>query len=430
MRLLTLVHSLGHGGTQRCAVNYSIGYQRHGHEVAVLGFWGGGELEAELDAARIPVFAGGGDDSERERAVGAGIEWRPELLHVHRPGISDAFGPVIERFAKSGARVIETNVFSRPDYSAAARHIALHLHPSRWCLWKWLNWSRNLRPQPLGVVVPYMVDTERFYPDRDAGAAFREQHGIPKDSILLGRIGQALSAKWSSHMIDTFAALASDVEHLRLLVIGAPPGIRNHIAELPAEIQRRVISLGLVSGYAALRAAYAAMDVFLHVADIGESFGMVLGEAMACGVPVVTLATPVKDNSQMEVVEHGRTGLVAADAGSLLEAVRLLIRDSETRERLRSLARESVVRRYSPAAVMPLLQRVVSLVTTARDRDHLALLLQGDASLTSRVSRADIDRILGSSMGQFGWRQRALMHLVHQPTVYRAYRGFRTLASR
>jgi len=188
--------------------------------------------------------------------------------------------------------------------------------------------------------------------------------------------------------------------------------------------------LGLVSGYAALRAAYAAMDVFLHVADIGESFGMVLGEAMACGVPVVTLATPVKDNSQMEVVEHGRTGLVAADAGSLLEAVRLLIRDSETRERLRSLARESVVRRYSPAAVMPLLQRVVSLVTTARDRDHLALLLQGDASLTSRVSRADIDRILGSSMGQFGWRQRALMHLVHQPTVYRAYRGFRTLASR
>ena len=57
------------------------------------------------------------------------------------------------------------------------------------------------------------------------------------------------------------------------------------------------------------------MDGFLHVSRIGESFGMVLCEAMLCGVPVVTLSTPLKDNSQLEVVgpRRGRAG--GADAG-------------------------------------------------------------------------------------------------------------------
>jgi hypothetical protein len=97
---------------------------------------------------------------------------------------------------------------------------------------------------------------------------------------------------------------------------------------------------------------------------------------------------------------------------------------------LAGAARQSVVSRYGREVVMPLLQHVVSLVMKAKDRDHLASLLDEDASLISRVSGAEIEGILGNSMGRVGLRQRALMHVIHQPTLYRAYRGFRDLVSR
>ena len=37
-------------------------------------------------------------------------------------------------FAGRGSTVIETNVFSKPDYSETSRRIAVHLHLSEWGL--------------------------------------------------------------------------------------------------------------------------------------------------------------------------------------------------------------------------------------------------------------------------------------------------------
>ena len=58
---------------------------------------------------------------------------------------------------------------------------------------------------------------------------------------------------------------------------------------------------------------------------------MVLCEAMLCGVPVVTLSTPLKDNSQLEVVGHGKGGLVALTPEALPEAMVALIGDADLR---------------------------------------------------------------------------------------------------
>ena len=78
------------------------------------------------------------------------------------------------------------------------------------------------------------------------------------------------------------------------------------------------------------------MDGFLHLSRIGESFGMVLCEAMLCGVPVVTLSTPLKDNSQLEVVGHGIGGLVALTPRAVPEAMLALIADAGLRARVRA----------------------------------------------------------------------------------------------
>ena len=37
---------------------------------------------------------------------------------------------------------------------------------------------------------------------------------------------------------------------------------------------------------------YSAIDIFVHAANQGESFGMVLAEAQLCQTPIITLSTP------------------------------------------------------------------------------------------------------------------------------------------
>jgi glycosyltransferase involved in cell wall biosynthesis len=81
-----------------------------------------------------------------------------------------------------------------------------------------------------------------------------------------------------------------------------------------------------------------ASDIFL-LASIGEAFGLVLTEAMACGVPVIG----TRSGSLPEVVEEGKTGLLVSpnDAKGFAAAIESLGEDQELR---RAMGREACVR--------------------------------------------------------------------------------------
>ena len=46
-------------------------------------------------------------------------------------------------------RVVETNVFSRVDYSPGADLIDVHFQLTKWCMWKWRRWLGPSNPRPL-----------------------------------------------------------------------------------------------------------------------------------------------------------------------------------------------------------------------------------------------------------------------------------------
>jgi starch synthase len=85
-------------------------------------------------------------------------------------------------------------------------------------------------------------------------------------------------------------------------------------------------------------------DIFL-LPSVGEAFGLVLAEAMACGVPIVGS----RSGSLPEVVDEGRTGLLATplDSNSFADAIERLAKDPALRRAMGKQAIEHVSAKYT-----------------------------------------------------------------------------------
>jgi len=79
------------------------------------------------------------------------------------------------------------------------------------------------------------------------------------------------------------------------------------------------------------------MDIYVSP-SLGESFGMVIVEAMALGLPVVSFAS----GGPAEIIDNGLSGLLipAGDTPGLIRAIESLVADSSLRGGLARAARE------------------------------------------------------------------------------------------
>jgi len=176
-------------------------------------------------------------------------------------------------------------------------------------------------------IVPNGTDVSRF-----AGA-------LPAD---LGRGGKVLfvgrldARKGFPIALRAFSLLARDRSDLRLIVVGDGPQ-RDAVGSLDAVKRARVEMVGAVPSEA-LPTYHAACDVFIAPALGGESFGMVLVEAMAAGLPVVASAI----GGYRDVVRDGVDGILVPprDPGALAMAVGRVLDDPALAQRLREAGRE------------------------------------------------------------------------------------------
>jgi glycosyltransferase involved in cell wall biosynthesis len=99
-----------------------------------------------------------------------------------------------------------------------------------------------------------------------------------------------------------------------------------------------------------LARAYASADVFLFTSQT-DTYGQVIVEAQASGLPVVAVA----EGGPASLIEDGETGLLApAEAGALAAAVLRLVGEPLLRERLRRTARAEISGRSWEAALAQL----------------------------------------------------------------------------
>src|SRR6185312_2178442 len=137
-------------------------------------------------------------------------------------------------------------------------------------------------------------------------------------------------------LVETCNELKKRNIRARLFVAGDGellPGLRELSKKL--ELEDRIHWLGNVADPKSL---LQASDVFV-LASVGEAFGLVLTEAMACGVPVVGS----RSGSLLEVVAEDTTGLLATplDPKSFADQLETLARNPERRK---SMASASIAR--------------------------------------------------------------------------------------
>jgi glycosyltransferase involved in cell wall biosynthesis/predicted metal-dependent phosphoesterase TrpH len=166
------------------------------------------------------------------------------------------------------------------------------------------------------------VDTSRFRPE------LRGEYPLP-DAINVLYSGRITREKGVELLADAFLAAHARDPRLHLVLAGGGPEqelLRERLGE-------RASFLGWLEGEELAR-VYASADMFLFPSAT-DTFGQVILEAQASGLPVIALA----HGGPVSLIEHGVSGLLCeTDTRRLADAVLELAAAPLLRERLASAA--------------------------------------------------------------------------------------------
>ena len=173
------------------------------------------------------------------------------------------------------------------------------------------------------------VDLHRFSPRRRV-------EGLLPGEITVLYAGRLTREKGADLLADAFLAARERDPRLHLALAGGGP----EEDVLSERLGEHATFLGWLEGDE-LATAYASADIFLF-ASRTDTFGQVLLEAQASGLPVVAVA----EGGPTSIVADGITGrLCPADAGALAAAVAELAAQPLQRERLAGTALDAVAGR-------------------------------------------------------------------------------------
>lgn len=159
-----------------------------------------------------------------------------------------------------------------------------------------------------------------------------ERYPVLRDKFVICSVGRLSRDKGSFELLEAFAQLAKEREDVALLMVGKTEGgIPERL--MPVTRHERVVFTGFTNE---VHKYMAACDVMAHP-SYREGFSMVIQEAMAMSIAVVTTDIP----GPSEVIEDGVTGILVQprDANSLYIGLKDMLSDTERMRRMGAAGR-------------------------------------------------------------------------------------------
>ncbi|NIM19583.1 MAG: glycosyltransferase [Candidatus Latescibacteria bacterium] len=256
-------------------------------------------------------------------------EFDPNIVHTHCPLV-----PTLPLFAihtaPSNAAIVGTfhaaaetspgySLFRRPLAKFAERiHTRIAVSEAARCL------AQKYFPGRYEVL-PNGIDCQRFAPRIEPFERFQDD---AFNVLFVGRMDRRKGLKYLFSAISIVANATS--KRVRLIVVGENSLRRYLLPRLDRKVELHfagIVSRDILPRY------YASCDIFCSPAVEKESFGIVLLEAMASGVPVVGTSIP----GYLSLLEHGQNALVVPprDPQSFADAIIHLLEDDLLRLKLR-----------------------------------------------------------------------------------------------
>jgi glycosyltransferase involved in cell wall biosynthesis len=236
--------------------------------------------------------------------------FHPDLVHI---ATEATLGLTMLRHVLK--RKIATVSSFHTNFDQYSRHYRVGW--ARGTIWRYLRWFHNRTRETyvpswntihgleeLGfqrlVLWPRGVDSVLFRPDRPGRAEVRKSLGWHPDDLVITYVSRLAPEKNVAYLADALAIVAARQPKVRILFVGDGPS--------RGELERKLGAFARFAGYRTgqdLADHYAAGDVFAF-SSLTETFGNVVLEAMASGMPVVAL----RAGGVGDTVQHGKTGLV------------------------------------------------------------------------------------------------------------------------
>jgi glycosyltransferase involved in cell wall biosynthesis len=217
------------------------------------------------------------------------------------------------------------------------------------------------------VVISNGVDTDKYHPDKLAGAGVKRELGIPVDAPVIGMVSDMIPLKGHAIFLAAVQSVHEQIPAAKFLIAGGPRGdsagqkyqqdLRDLLKTL--RLEQAVIFTGQ---RADIPAVLNALNL-LVIASTTETGPLVLLEALSTGIPVVS--TPV--GYAIRLLADNACGALypIGDVAELAARLTALLMDPEQQARLSENARERAVHELSLEAYQ---QQVLSEISTAVNR--------------------------------------------------------------
>jgi len=345
------------GGVQEIVRDLRNGLIKNGHDVRILTprprddtsirdpdviFIGNGG-DFKLPTQTVAQLSTSVDNSEVD-AILAREQF--DILHFHEPWV-----PLISRqiLARSKAVNIATFHAKLPE-TMMSRTMAKVVTPYTKSVLKYLHaltavsdaaaeYVSSLTDEPV-TIIPNGIDLKRF----QSVKSIAKTQDI-KTILYVGRLEQRKGVKY---LLNAYEELVKDQDNVQLIIAGNGPDREKLEMQAATQMLPNVSFLGYVSEEVKLQLLHSA-DLFCAPALHGESFGLVLLEAMSCG-----LVTIAGDNAGYTSVmrEMGSLSLVnPRDTDSFARRLKLLLNEEKLRRDWQLWAKSYVKQFDYPAII-------------------------------------------------------------------------------
>ncbi len=252
-----------------------------------------------------------------------------DVLHFHNCGLPSTLQILLSPYTSNTLNILTFHSRSRLLKNSPTLLYILN----KTCQWKIdgvigvaplvLDYFKDFKG--LKTVIPNGVDLDKFTAKAPRVKKFCDDN---MNILFVGRIEER---KGLIYLIKAFKILQERFSKLRLIVVGKGPlkkGCEEYVKENKL---KNVIFEGEVTEK--VPSYYRTADIFVSPAIFGESFGLVLLEAMACGTPVVAFAN--KGYTSFLKGKSGEKFLAKPkDYKGLAKKIEILIKNPKLRKKI------------------------------------------------------------------------------------------------